>query len=127
MKLIYTTLVEGKVSIGYNNMKQYLNLNQQSNLNIEENQISVASVNVYNEISWKEGVFSFRKKSLEDIMKVLSRWYDIDVSFENPELKKAGFNGVLGKDQSIEDILEIIKGFGVIKEYELKNRKVVVK
>ncbi|GAA4888072.1 DUF4974 domain-containing protein [Flaviramulus aquimarinus] len=124
---IYTTLVEGKVSIGYNNKKQYLNPSQQSNLNIEENQISVASVNVYNEISWKEGVFSFRKKSLEDIMKVLSRWYDIDVSFENPELKKAGFNGVLGKDQSIEDILEIIKSFGVIKEYELKNRKVVVK
>ena len=41
---------------------------------------------------------------------------------ENEELKKVGFNGVLGKEQKIEDILKRIKKFKVIKDYEIKNK-----
>jgi len=81
-------------------------------------------VYVYNEISWKEGVFSFHKKPLGDIMKVLSRWYDVDVEFSNPEIEKEGFNGVLGKEQNLSDILETIKTFGIIKEYKILDKTV---
>jgi hypothetical protein len=96
---VYTTLVEGKVSVNYQGKNQSLIPGQQSDLDINTNVITVSTVNVYNEISWKEGVFSFHRKSLKDIMTVLSRWYDMDVNFEDPNLGKAGFNGVLGKDQ----------------------------
>ena len=89
--------------------------------------MDIATVNVYNEISWKDGVFSFRRKPLVEIMKVLSRWYDIDVNFESPELEKALFNGALGKDQNIEDILNTIKNFGVIKDYEIINKTILLK
>ena len=41
------------------------------------------TVNVYNEIAWREGVFSFEGKSLKEIMKVLARWYDIKVHFKD--------------------------------------------
>lgn len=124
---IYTTLVEGKVLVKSFIQNQELKPNQQSTLNLEKSIMSAMEVNVYNEISWKDGVFSFRRKPLEDIMKVLSRWYDIDVEFVNPELKNVGFNGVLGKDQNIEDILKTIKSFGVIKDYEIKNKTVMLK
>tara|TARA_R110000764_G_scaffold103065_1_gene188683 strand:- start:21528 stop:22697 length:1170 start_codon:yes stop_codon:yes gene_type:complete len=124
---IYTTLVEGKVLINTTNSKRELEPSQQANLNLNDNSIAIATVNVYNEISWKDGVFSFRKKPLVEIMKVLSRWYDMDVNFENPELEKAGFNGVLGKDQNIEDILNTIKNFGVIKDYEIINKTILLK
>ena len=60
-------------------------------------------------------------------MTVLSRWYDMDVNFEDPELEKAGFNGVLDKDQNIEDILNAIKNFGVIKDYEIINKTILLK
>ncbi|PXX30414.1 FecR family protein [Arenibacter sp. ARW7G5Y1] len=124
---IYTTLVEGKVVISTANGKRELQPSQQANLNLNDNSMEVATVKVYHEISWKDGVFSFRKKPLVEIMKVLSRWYDMDVNFENPELEKAGFNGVLGKDQSIEDILNTIKNFGVIKDYEIINKTILLK
>ena len=124
---IYTTLVEGKVAISTTNEKRELAPSQQSNLNLNDSSMAIATVNVYNEVSWKEGVFSFRKKPLGEIMKVLSRWYDMDVVFENPELEKAGFNGVLGKDQSIEDILDTIKNFRVIKDYEIINKTILLK
>ena len=124
---VYTTLVEGKVAVSSQEKNQILKPNEQSNLNLLNNSVAVKKVDAYNEISWKDGVFSFRKKPLGEIMKVLSRWYDIDVQFENEELKKVGFNGVLGKEQKFEDILKRIKKFKVIKDYEIKNKKVILK
>jgi transmembrane sensor len=124
---VYTTLVEGKVAVSTANGKQKLIPNQQLNLNINSNASIIKSVDVYDEIAWKEGVFSFKRKSLEDIMKVLSRWYDLEVKFGNPQLKKSGFNGIVGKDQKIEDILETIKSYGVINEYDINNKTVILK
>ena len=124
---VYTTLVKGKVDVSIANTKQRLIPNQQLNLNLKTNTSVINSIDVYDEISWKEGVFSFRRKSLEDIMKVLSRWYDLDVKFANPNLKKSGFNGIVGKDQKIEDILETIKSYGVIKDYKIINKTVILK
>lgn len=124
---VFTTLVEGKVNVTIDNKKQRLIPNQQLNLNTKTNATVINSVDVYDEIAWKEGVFSFKRKSLEDIMKVLSRWYDLDVKFENSELKKSGFNGIVGKDQKIKDILETIKSYGVIKEYKIINKTVILK
>lgn len=124
---IYTTLVEGKVAISTGTTINMLKPSQQASLNLKDDSLAIATVNVYNEISWKEGVFSFRRKPLVEIMKVLSRWYDIDVNFESPELENALFNGALGKDQNIEDILNTIKNFGVIKDYEIINKTILLK
>lgn len=124
---VYTTLVEGKVAISNLGKNQILKPSEQSNLNLQDKTIAISKVDVYSEISWMEGVFSFRKKPLGEIMKVLSRWYDIDVQFENEELEKVEFNGVLGKEQKIEDILKRIKKFKVINDYEIKNKKVILK
>ena len=124
---IYTTLVEGKVSVNSSISSQILKPNQQTNLDLEERSMTISEVNVYNEVSWKDGVLSFRRKPLVDIMKVLSRWYDVDIHFANAELKNVGFNGVLGKDQNINDILETIKNFGVIKDYDIENDKITLK
>lgn len=124
---VFTTLVEGKVDVTIANKKQRLLPNQQLNLNTNTNLSALRNVSVYEEISWKEGVFSFKRKSLEEIMLVLSRWYDLDVKFENPNLKKLGFNGTLGKDQKIEEILETIKSYGAIKDYKITNKTVILK
>ena len=123
---VYTTLVEGKVAVSFEGDKQNLIPNQQSNLDLEARNISVATVDVYNEISWKEGVFSFDEKSLKDIMKVLARWYDMEVEFKNPKLEEEEFNGILGKDQKIEEILTIIKNFGKITAYEIQDKKLIL-
>ena len=124
---IYTTLVEGKVLVNTEDTSQELKPSEQANLNAQGGTMSVSKVNVYNEISWRDGVFSFRRKPLAEIMKVLSRWYDIDVIYVNKEVKKAGFNGVLDKGQDIEEILEVIKNFGIIKAYEINNKTVILK
>ncbi len=124
---IYTTLVEGKVTVKYDGKSQNLKPNQQSNHNIVNNTLSVVEVDIYNETSWKEGVFSFDGKSLKEIMLVLSRWYDVEVEFNNKSIESEEFVGVLGKNQNLGSILSSIKNFGVIKDYQISSRKVILK
>lgn len=124
---IYTTLVEGEVSVSSTSINQILKPTEQSNFNLDEGTIAVTTVNVYHEVSWKDGIFSFKGKPLKDIMKVISRWYDIDVVFVNKELETITFKGVLGKDQDIEEILTTIKALSVLKEYKINGKTVILK
>ena len=122
---IYTTLVEGKVAINTPNLKQLLIPNQQSILDTQNNTLSVITVDVLEAISWKEGVFSFINKPLKDIMKVLSRWYDVDIIFENKELESVEFIGTLNKNQSIDEVLSIMKSFS-LNNYEIKGDTIIL-
>ncbi|MEN3323676.1 FecR domain-containing protein [Mariniflexile soesokkakense] len=124
---IYTTLAEGKVELDFNGINQKLSPTQQSNFNLKTNALLVVNVDVFNEVSWRQGVFSFENKPLKDIMKVLSRWYNMDVVFNNEEIENEAFTGILGKDQNIEDILATIKNFGIIKNYHIKNKTITLK
>lgn len=127
-KNILTTLVEGKVSVGNGITKKNLMPEQQSTLDKETGTLSIKSIDTYNETSWKKGVFSFNSKSLKEIMLVLSRWYDLEVVFENKEIGNIKFNGVLSKNQNAEDILSIInKTNNNIITYEITNKKVIFK
>ncbi|MDN3665164.1 FecR family protein [Algibacter miyuki] len=125
---IYTTLVEGKVDV-WNTLanKQTLAPNQQSIVDVKNNTtIEVNEVDVKIETSWKNGLFSFKGKKLKHIMKVISRWYDVDVVFENKTLEDVTFKGVLGKDQKIENILLSIKALSVIDNYEITGKTIVL-
>jgi hypothetical protein len=123
---IYTTLVEGKVDVSIEKSKQRLMPNQQFNLNTKTSNSFVKNVDVYNEISWKEGVFSFENITLKEMMKVLSRWYDVDFIFKNKAIENEIFDGVLRKNQSLDEILRSIKNFKIIKKYEIKDKEVIL-
>ena len=126
---VYTTLVEGKIAINLNNgKKQDLSPDQQARWNPNTNLLSLEKdVNVYNEISWKYGVFNFNGKPLREIMKTISRWYDVEIVFLNKKVEETEFVGVIRKNRNLEDILINIKNFGVIKDYERKEKMVILK
>lgn len=124
---IYTTLVEGEVNITTATTNQTLEPNQQSNYDLKNNSIKISPVNINHDISWIKGLFGFKGKSLEEIAKVLGRWYDVEFKFLNPELKNVKFNGVLKKEESIEEILKSILTTNSIKAYEINNRIITLK
>ncbi|GAL65448.1 FecR family protein [Jejuia pallidilutea] len=125
--VVYTTLVEGKVTVNSEKKYQILKPSEQSILDIKTNNIDVKLVDAYNEISWKEGIFTFEKMPLIDIVKVLSRWYDIDFVFESEAIKENKFNGSLKRNLKIEEILDAIKNFNKIKDYKIYDRTIIIK
>lgn len=124
---VFTTLVKGKIALENADHNQILKPGQQAAFNSLNNTLQLMSVDVYDQISWKEGIFSFKRTKLKDIMKTLSRWYDMEVVFENKKVMEKSFNGDLGKDQKIEEILESLKSIGIIKNYEINDKKVILK
>jgi len=60
-------------------------------------------------------------------MIVLARWYDVEVVFENIEQKAIKFNGVLSKNDSIEEILTVIMKTKFINAYDIKDKKIIIK
>ena len=123
---IYTTLVKGKVNVAIENRTQSLVPNQQLNLDLKNNTSIIKTVDVYNEISWKDGVFTFKEKPLKEIMKIISRWYDVDVIFADKKLETVQFKGSLDKKQPLDEILSIMKS-STIKSYEIKDKTLIIK
>lgn len=125
--IIYTTLVEGSVSVQNNEKVEILKPNEQSVLDTRSNGITIKEVVVENEIGWIHGEFIFYKKPLKEIMKVLSRWYDVTIIFQDKSLENIEFNGELGRSQKIEDILNLIKKTKIINAYEINNKTIILK
>lgn len=123
---IYTTLIEGSVEVHSASDIEKLVPNQQSILNLSQRRIAVSTVDVNKIVSWKKGVFIFENESLKNIMKVLSRWYDIDVVFESKNIETQTFNGALNKKQSITSILTMIKNTNNIN-YEIHDKTLIIK
>ena len=123
---VYTTLAEGKVAVSNFAFKENLKVGQQSVIDKSTGKINVKTVNIYNETAWRLGAFSFKNKTLKEIMKVLSRWYDIDIVFENKELETIKFNGVLNKKMTLEETLNSIKRSSNLN-YLVNDTKIILK
>ena len=120
---ISTTLVEGKMAVNYLSRIMTLVPNQQLNLNLGTNRISLTEVDVYNEIVWKNCVFSFEYMPLKNIMKVLSSWYGIEGIIQNNVQKEDVFN----KISHIKDVLIVVQNTHFITNYEINNKTLTIK
>jgi len=117
-ELIYTTLVEGQLKVYTEEnpeLSQILLPGFQTYYFREEGLIAKRKVDVYEYTAWKDGVFCFKNKPLEDMMKTLARWYDINVVFENEAKKNIRFNGDLERYDNFEKIPILLE-----KTYEVK-------
>ena len=118
--------MEGKVQVNVGKESKTLVPREQSIVHPGSNDIGVKEVDVYSATSWKKGIFSFNDMPLEEIMRVLARWYDIEVVFHDPSLKNSSFTGVLRKNQHIDVILESIKTTTNMN-YEINKNTVIFK
>ncbi|WP_114941224.1 FecR family protein [Mucilaginibacter endophyticus] len=119
---VKTTLVKGAASISAGGSKTLLSAGQQA---IFKDVLKVSNVNVENEIAWKNGFFQFDNMKLEQIMKVLGRWYDFEYSFTDESLKDTPYGAVIANSSSLSSLLELLEKIGDAR-FEYKENKVTV-
>lgn len=64
-------------------------------------------------LGWQKGLFYFDEVSLEEISRVIPRWYGMKVVIDNPAVRRKKFVGVLDRNQPIsifQDDLKLIAG-----------------
>ena len=120
-----TTLMEGSVAISFTNpaiKEALLKPGQQAQLSGSE-QLKVLDVDIEQAIAWKNGLFMFDGQDLEGIMKQVSRWYDVDVVFENDEVKKKTFKGTISRFNHISQLLQVLESTGSV-EFKMEGRRI---
>lgn len=105
-----TTLVHGSVDICTNNQRLSLKPNQQSITT--NNGVSKRDVDIEKYIAWKDNKFLFYETPLTEVMREISRWYDIDVSFEGT-VNATYLYGEIGMDKNLAEVLRLLEKSGV--------------
>lgn len=122
---ILTTLVEGSVAVANDFSHKTLKPGQQSELRIENDQITIAEVDIDKQIAWKKGLFVFEDEPLEIIMTRLGRWYNFEISFQNNSKRNQKFSGKLRKRNTISDLLTKIEGTGDVS-FQVEGNTIIV-
>ncbi len=63
-------------------------------------------------MSWKRGLFHFNKTSIEDIMRQVSRWYDVDVKYQGRK-SDATFSGIVNRGSKVSQVLRVMEQAGI--------------
>lgn len=118
-----TTLINGAVNVKHGNNEQRLKPGLQAVLNIATGDMNIRPVDVDQVIAWKTGFFEFDNARLTDIMKQISRWYDIDVNYDQPENDRL-YGGRISRNLPLSEILHMLEANG--PKFTLSGKKLTV-
>lgn len=119
-------LVEGKVMLSAEVGDKLTNggilkPGQRGIYNVSTGKISTEEVNVDKYISWREGSLIFRDDKMEEVVKRLSRWFNVEIFINDPEIKdyiyKASF-----RNENLMQVLNLLKISAPI-DFRITERK----
>lgn len=121
--LIKTTLFEGAVKLK-NNSGQVILKPGQMTIGGKDGKIEVSMADLEQVLAWKKGLFVFNDQRLEDVMKMVCRWYDTEVVYKD-EVGAKKLWGTVSKYKTIEELLDKIAFTSGI-HYKIEGRRVVL-
>lgn len=108
-----TTLVSGSVKVQTENgSNRILKPSEQACITPGTNQINVRNVDTAFYTSWIHGKINFKDQRLDDIMKTLARWYDMDVVYENEATKELRFGCYVNRYNEITPLVKLLEQTG---------------
>ncbi|WP_270581900.1 FecR family protein [Butyricimonas virosa] len=107
---IQTVLVKGSIGVKVlsSGMESVIRPGQMAEFKQGNTKVDVKDVNVAVYTDWKDGIFRFENQRLEDILTVLSNWYDVDVFYQTASVKELHFSGYMERYKDVSVILEAI-------------------
>jgi len=119
-----TTLLEGSVLVTSKGLKRAAVLTPGQQSIVDKNALTVnKNVETDEIIAWKNGQFVFNSTSLEQLMKQISRWYDVDVEYKG-QIPQENFTGIVSRSSNLSQVLNIVKQAGV--RLEVQGNKITV-
>lgn len=119
---IKTTLIEGSVKIIYKDKVVLLTPGQQfqpKNLNVK-----VVEADTEEVVAWKNGYFLFKNEDIQSIMRKLSRWYNVEISYSG-EIPQVGFGGNISRSKDISEVLNVLQLTNAV-HFKVEGRRIIV-
>lgn len=90
-------------------------------LDIGRNKLTVSKVDVDKYIAWKDGLLIFKDDQMDEVVRKLDRWFNVEIILRNPELKEYVYTATY-RDETLPQILELLKISAPIK-YHITERE----
>lgn len=120
-----TTLLEGAVRIRTTDHHEAVLKPGQQSLLTGRGPITVADVKTDVAMAWKKGEFEFSGESLDGIMRKISRWYDVEVIYEDPALKNEIFSGGISRFEHVSDVLKKLSLTEAVR-FKIEGRRIFI-
>lgn len=127
---VKTTLVNGSVRVSRlgvgaaGSEPVLLRPGQQSFITPEDSPIRVSSAETEEVISWKHGLFVFSNEPVEEVMRKVARWYNVEVEYrDGMEGKLIG--GDIPRFEDIHKLMRALQATGLLR-YQMEGGKIVI-
>lgn len=122
---LLATLVEGRVRVSYGVSGSECELTPGEQAVLSDGKWIVAEVKVDDVIGWKEGRFVFSNMTLEEIGHQLERWYDVEIGFQDAQLRDYRFTGVMKRYHKLSQLTGLIEETTDVK-FRVEGRNVYI-
>ena len=119
------TLVEGSVEVTDSETGKEVVLRPNEQALVRDDGMFVEEVDVSYAVAWKDGRLRFQEKPLWEIMKIVSRWYDMEVEYGDEEVKDYAFGCNFNRHAAVEDLLAVFERTGTI-DIDIQGTKVFI-
>lgn len=101
-----TVLVSGKIKVVTGKQTQVLVPGQQANID-PSGDVKIEQANLQEATAWKDDNFVFKDEPIENIMRQLARWYDVEVSYKGNV--NHHFNAAVSRKEPLSKILQLLE------------------
>jgi transmembrane sensor len=120
---VKTTLLEGLIKVSSASANEIIKPGQQAVNDVT--QIIVKQADTEMAVAWKNGEFTFHNEILRSIMRKVSRWYNVEIAYTNPEVGNKPFSGTVSKYKNVSEVLKLLQVTGEVK-FKVEGRKITV-
>ena len=117
-----TTLIEGSVKVIYKDRIILLNPGQQFQPSLKSSKVIEADTEEVT--AWKNGYFLFKDEDIQSIMRKISRWYNVEVSYSG-EIPDVGFGGNISRSKGIDEVLNVLQLTDAV-HFKVEGRRITV-
>lgn len=118
-----TTLTEGSVEITSGKNKKILKPGQQGILE-SGGSIAITEIDTALAMAWKNNKFIFENNNIQSVMRMVQRWYNVEVIYTGP-LPDAAFGGKVSRFSNVGSVLRMLETTGGA-HFRIEGRKIYV-
>jgi len=121
---IKTTLLEGKVKVSQDGITRNLEPGRQAIVDHQTHAITVANANVEQAVAWKEGQFRFKETGINELMRQVARWYNVEVEYRTNRTDQ-DYTGIVSRTENVSSILKMLEATGTV-HFMVEKTKIIV-
>lgn len=105
---IQTTLITGKVEVAVRNTewRNVLQPGEQACWRAQTSEWEIRQIDIRLKSLWKDGIIVLNDDGLEEVMRMLVRWYDVEYVFDTPLKGTHTFTGRIDRNTDLESVLK---------------------